>query len=94
MVGGSFGMLPIVVFFEEKIGSSRKESVCGGLLRRDDRDGMAVLGIETAEEVKHLTGFADGLPNVPERVSELLEFPGVLGNIHVALDEVGNLASR
>jgi hypothetical protein len=55
---------------------------------------MAVLGIETAEEVKHLTGFADGLPNVPERVSELLEFPGVLGNIHVTLDEVGNLASR
>lgn len=71
------GMLPIVVLLQEQVRSSGEKGV-GRLLRRDDGDDVSVLGIETAEKVKHLACLVDGLADVAECVSELLEPAGVL----------------
>lgn len=47
MMGGGLGVLTIIALLEKKIGSCRKEGV-GRVLRCDDRNSVAVLGIETA----------------------------------------------
>ena len=42
------------------------------MFHRHHRDDMAVLGVETMQEIKHLASFLDGLPDVLECVGELL----------------------
>ena len=59
------------------------------LLRRDHRDGVAILRADSAKKVEHLDCLADGLADVVEGIDELLEAAGVLGVVYVALNEIG-----
>ena len=62
------------------------------LARRDGRDGMAIPRAESAEHGKNLTGLLDRLADVAEGIGELLQATGVLGDVHVPLNEVAVLS--
>ena len=57
----------------------------GAWIGGDHQLDVAVLGIEPAEEIKHLARFRDGLSNVAELVGNALEGGAVLVNAGVAL---------
>jgi hypothetical protein len=44
--------------------------------------------LEAAEHVEHLARLVNRLSNITNCVHELLEAPSVLGDVHVAFDEV------
>ena len=52
---------------------------------------MTILGVEAAEEVEHLAGLTNGLADVVQGIGELLEPPGVRGDVHVTLKKIPEL---
>ena len=84
-------MFLIVVFLLEKVGPRREEGV-RRLLQCDREDGMAVPGAQTAQHVQHLASLTNQLADVAERFREFLEAPGLLGDVHVTLDQVAELS--
>ena len=52
---------------------------------------MAIFGGEATKHIEYLRGFTNGLTDVAQGVSEALEFAGVGGDIHVALDKGSEL---
>jgi hypothetical protein len=51
----------------------------------DDGLDVAVARVQAAEQVEHLTGLGDGVPNVAQVVGEALELGAVLVDAQVAL---------
>jgi hypothetical protein len=49
---------------------------------------MAIPRAEGTEHVEHLARLVNRLSNITNCVHELLEAPSVLGDVHVAFDEV------
>ena len=61
------------------------------LLGGDDGDGVAILGAQPAQHVQDLAHLPHWLADIAERIGELLEASGVLGDVHIALDHVPKL---
>ena len=93
MLGRGLGVLLVVLFLQEKVGSRRKEGV-RWLARGDRWDRVAVLGTEPAQHVEDLARLAHRLADVVESIGELLEAPGVLGDVHIAWTMFRNSVSR
>ena len=81
------GMLLVVALFQKKVRARREEGV-RWLSRIDRRDHEVVFGAKAAQHVEDLAGLMHWLPNIPERISEVLEVTSVWGVVHVALNEV------
>lgn len=52
---------------------------------------MVVLRAKATQHVQDLASLADRLPDITESVSQLLEAPGILRDVHVALNQVPEL---
>ena len=61
------------------------------MARGDRQDRVAVLGTEPTQHVEDLARLAHRLADIAESIGELLEAPGVLGDVHVALHQIAEL---
>jgi hypothetical protein len=66
----------------------------GGLLRRDRRDGVAILRAQAAQHIEDLACLAHWLANITKGVGKMFQAPGVLSNVHVALDKIAKLSFK
>jgi hypothetical protein len=74
---------------EEQVGAGTHEDVrLGGEHRLD----VAVLGVQSAEEVQHLAGLGDGMTNVAQFVGELLQLGAVGVDAEIALDDAAEVS--
>ena len=87
MLGGSLGVLAVILFFQQQVQACREESV-RRLPRRDRRDGVTVLGAEATQHVEHLANLAHRLANIAETIGELLEALGVLESLGLIWHDV------
>jgi hypothetical protein len=55
------------------------------MVRSDGGDGMAVLRVEVAKQIQHLTWFEDGLANITKVVGERLELGAVVDDGEITL---------
>ena len=65
-----------------------------GLLRRDRRDGVAILPAQATQHIEDLACVAHGLANITEGVGKVFQAAGVLSNVHVALDKIAKLSFK
>jgi hypothetical protein len=93
VLSGGLVMLAVILFFQQQVRARREEGVWR-LSCRDHRDGVMVLGAEAAQHVEHLARLTHWLTNITETIGELLEAPGVLSNVHVALDKTPELGLK
>lgn len=90
MLRGSLVMLLVIVFLKKKVRSREEEGVWW-LFGGDGWNGVVVLRAEAAQHVQDLASLADRLPDIMESVGQLLEVPGILHDVHVALNQVPEL---
>ena len=60
----------------------------------EHRLDVAVLGVQSAEEVQHLAGFGDGMTNVAQFVGELLQLGAVGVDAEIALDDAAEVSLK
>jgi hypothetical protein len=84
MMGDGRGALGVEELLHEEMRAGAEERVWR-MARGDGGDGVAVLWVEAAKQIQHLTGFGDGLANVAKVVGERLELGSVVGDGEITL---------